>query len=733
MAEIITWLNTEPDKSGDRIIPKVRTKGVYDDKNKSLDEKMPFDFGVNEDKYGYYNSKGELIPFEKGGIKKWSELQEKPFEDIGHMLGVDDKQSLYAENYIAAEWDINKKYYLNDFCMYKKKIYRRINETPEGIDFDLAKPETVFKTAGEFIMYPWTHRKYNNDLAYAAWGINNGAYCLYMCSIMSPDGARSVASGLWGSEVSPEPRYVDFLGERFFINFQWYGNSTSLNLSTREGLPQITPVNKPDGGLDNLETLKNLLYTAGIWDGTDGRILPPDESSRWVLADSKYIFDYVKTIKNDFSWSEIKEKPFASIDKNTLEVQDNELIVKKQAWDDIINKPFENVDNNTVFINEDKNIEVKNIIAKEWNAEKSYSKNSYVRYNYKIYRKINDKQDGELNSDNTAISDGVDTPQTPDKSVNWEEVPYLADEITNAIIEGANEWGDIKNKPFSDIDPNTLEVKDNILTVIGGGGGGGISELPENLVYYSNEEENIGLPSVNPTMIFSDLDYSTEEQLTGKRWIDGKPIYQKSFSEQIVSSTSDWVSNGDLSDLNIDNFLNIVGTVQYTDGKILPINSGYLQMSYNPSTKSILATQNSMGSNYTWDVDFTILYTKTTDTADSPIKSPIQHNYSTEEKVVGTWIDGKPLYEKTVVYEGALKTNTTIYQDESINEVIEVSNKYFYDTLFNKWNTEIVGGYQLNIMARGCDIQGDISDAYGDRITKCRCTIQYTKTTAATV
>ena len=728
MAEIITWLNTEPDKSGDRIIPKVRTKGVYDDKNKSLDEKMPFDFGVNEDKYGYYNSKGELIPFEKGGIKKWSELQEKPFEDIGHMLGVDDKQSLYAENYIAAEWDINKKYYLNDFCMYKKKIYRRINETPEGIDFDLAKPETVFKTAGEFIMYPWTHRKYNNDLAYAAWGINNGAYCLYMCSIMSPDGARSVASGLWGSEVSPEPRYVDFLGERFFINFQWYGNSTSLNLSTREGLPKITPVNNPEGGLNNLETLKNLLYTAGIWDGTDGRILPPDESSRWVLADSKYIFDYVKTIKNDFSWSEIKEKPFASIDKNTLEVQDDELIVKKQAWDDIINKPFENVDNNTVFINEDKNIEVKNIIAKEWNAEKSYSKNSYVRYNYKIYRKINDKQDGELNSDNAAISDGVDTLQTPDKSVNWEEVPYLADEITNTIIEGANEWGDIKNKPFSDIDPNTLEVKDNILTVIGGGGGGGISELPENLVYYSNEEENIGLPSVNPTIIFSDLDYSIKEQLTGRRWIDGKPIYQKTIEFSFISSSTVYV---DISD-NIDAVICAYAFAKnskymYTISMYTQGTGGQILYDYAYPNKLRIRNTNSdfdKSSGYV-----TVQYTKTTDTASSPIKSPTQHNYSTEEKVVGTWVDGKPLYEKTVLYDGVITQNTKIYQDDSIDEFIDVFNKYFYDTYFSHWCGSINGEYELNITSADKNLNGNVDSAYGSRITKCRCTIQYTKTT----
>ena len=44
-----------------------------------------------------------------------------------------------------------------------------------------------------------------------------------------------------------------------------------------------------------------------------------------------------------------------------------------------------------------------------------------------------------------------------------------------------------------------------------------------------DDTEVIQLPKVDPTLIVSDLNYSTEEQLTGKRWIDGKPIYQKSF------------------------------------------------------------------------------------------------------------------------------------------------------------------------------------------------------------
>ena len=50
------------------------------EKNKwnGIDEKMPFNFGVNGDKYGYYNSKGELIPF--------GSSEEQPFK-----LGIDNE------------------------------------------------------------------------------------------------------------------------------------------------------------------------------------------------------------------------------------------------------------------------------------------------------------------------------------------------------------------------------------------------------------------------------------------------------------------------------------------------------------------------------------------------------------------------------------------------------------------------------------------------------------------
>ena len=43
----------------------------------------------------------------------------------------------------------------------------------------------------------------------------------------------------------------------------------------------------------------------------------------------------------------------------------------------------------------------------------------------------------------------------------------------------------------------------------------------------------------------------------------------------------------------------------------------------------------------------TVKYTKTTDTANS-FKYSDSHDYSTSETIVGTWIDGKPIYQRTV-------------------------------------------------------------------------------------
>ena len=53
-------------------------------------------------------------------------------------------------------------------------------------------------------------------------------------------------------------------------------------------------------------------------------------------------------------------------------------------------------------------------------------------------------------------------------------------------------------------------------------------------------------------------------------------------------------------------------------------------------------------------------------------------DYSKDEQLTGKrWTDGKPIYQRTVEYEGALRTNVCIYQDDNIAEIIDVFNNYF--------------------------------------------------------
>ena len=173
----------------------------------------------------------------------------------------------------------------------------------------------------------------------------------------------------------------------------------------------------------------------------------------------------------------------------------------------------------------------------------------------------------------------------------------------------------------------------------------------------------------------SDLDYSTEEQLTGKRWIDGKPIYQKSyFITDTKILTTSWIQIIQILE-DVDVLLDsIIYDPNYNNNMyLIRYKEGYLE-GYAPI--------NTLGINKNSYI--TIQYTKTTDTELSPVSLPkikSIHNYSTEEQIVGTWIDGKPIYEK-VINSGYLANNNSITIDVShlnINDVIQLKGIAFTD------------------------------------------------------
>ena len=144
--------------------------------------------------------------------------------------------------------------------------------------------------------------------------------------------------------------------------------------------------------------------------------------------------------------------------------------------------------------------------------------------------------------------------------------------------------------------------------------------------------------------------YSTDEREIGV-WTDGKPLYQKTIYCGATGGYETTVSvNHNIS--NIDKFIFIFGC--FDDGEPVPtVNGGsdYIRLSAD-STKIYIKYKDS------WDthtnLSVTVQYTKTTDTAGSGIwatnGAPAKH-YSTTEQVIGTWIDGSTIYEKTIELE----------------------------------------------------------------------------------
>lgn len=170
---------------------------------------------------------------------------------------------------------------------------------------------------------------------------------------------------------------------------------------------------------------------------------------------------------------------------------------------------------------------------------------------------------------------------------------------------------------------------------------------------------------------FSPYIYSLEEREVGV-WTDGKPLYQKTvnFGAISVGTNPYYVSMG-LT--NIDKVVNIK-VLAYVNSSSEYIQLPLLAVDSRDTYKWSIGLQAydknndrvrvDMGTSRSVDSGFiTIQYTKTTDTPGSghyTTNGGEAHHYSTTEQIVGTWIDGKPLYEKVFVSNSVMQTTTQI-------------------------------------------------------------------------
>lgn len=187
---------------------------------------------------------------------------------------------------------------------------------------------------------------------------------------------------------------------------------------------------------------------------------------------------------------------------------------------------------------------------------------------------------------------------------------------------------------------------------------------------------------------FQPVIYSEEEREIGV-WLDGKPLYQKTLviaGTSLTAGRSNTINHG-IS--NVDYIQLVNGTYTFGDGgDKLPLP---FADNYKPVTESAVvieainssAIRIGVGSNYSGSVSpntvwVTVQYTKTTDTAGSgqwtPQGVPAVH-YSEDEHIVGTWIDGSTLYEKTIVKTINCDTEVTVISSTDIPNIDTIVSK----------------------------------------------------------
>lgn len=179
-----------------------------------------------------------------------------------------------------------------------------------------------------------------------------------------------------------------------------------------------------------------------------------------------------------------------------------------------------------------------------------------------------------------------------------------------------------------------------------------------------------GMPEILANKFSKGDMYNTDEKMIGQ-WIDGKPLYSKTIQSVIPAAGSDTTVL--LSSLGIDSLVNLESSISVFS--TMPPIGGYMAEPSNISITRVQVFVSDSGTLYIRNINYaaqagktiyvTLKYTKTTD---SPISIGNDTDYSTDEKIIGTWIDGRPIWQKT------LNENITVQTDDWVNTSMSSTN-----------------------------------------------------------
>ena len=106
-------------------------------------------------------------------------------------------------------------------------------------------------------------------------------------------------------------------------------------------------------------------------------------------------------------------------------------------------------------------------------------------------------------------------------------------------------------------------------------------------------------------------------------------------------------------------------------------------------------------------------------------------NYSLEEQIVGTWINGKPIYQKTYVWSGTLPTNGTTKIPAGIDAdtIVNIGGIIYRSGFFTKVVEPQSTGQLVNTYYFNGDGNIYIHSILQYQNATAWITLQYTKTT----
>lgn len=283
----------------------------------------------------------------------------------------------------------------------------------------------------------------------------------------------------------------------------------------------------------------------------------------------------------------------------------------------------------------------------------------------------------------------------------------------------------------------------NSVNYTGGGMGVGATKLELTLDEYealTPEEKNNGtmyfLTDVNGDgEQFQPIIYSEDEREIGV-WMDGKPLYQKTFNTTSSSSTSTAAVLADTGE-NTE-IIEFYGIINGSRNIISLLDENQWSYSWIATNKHQIANFAKGNVYISLPCIVTCLYTKSTDQPGSgtwtPQGIPAVH-YNNTEKIVGTWF-GETLYEKSYYVQGVKDSAITV--DSSITgttiKLIEVKQTFLATggAYVNVWGNDSISSTMflrtlLSAGGLGVNFDGYRTDYYGNDGFDVYLTVRYTK------